>query len=89
MQAVENLLGEELTEFVPYTVLNIYLVGSHLFGVAKANSDQDFVCIVQTQRHLPGIKYVERGDINLAIFHYDTFTSFVSENVVWMVTTAS
>ena len=86
MEEVEAILAEELGAWQPYEVANVYLVGSNLFGVAKpGKSDRDYVCIIRTMQDLPGIKYIERGDVNLAIYHVDTFVGFLRENVVWMV----
>lgn len=67
-----------------YVVLNVYLFGSRLYGVAKETSDYDFIVIVAGP-YFPGPVLLEVDDINANIFHFDYWKTLLDDNVPWMM----
>ncbi len=65
-----------------YTLENIYLFGSRVYGTAKADSDWDLICIVSGQ-YFPGPKLIENEALNVNFYHQDYFQTLLDENVIW------
>jgi predicted nucleotidyltransferase len=65
-------------------ILNVYIFGSRLYGYATNQSDWDFVIIVDGE-YFAGPKLIEKGLLNLNLYHRDYFQFLMDENVIWII----
>lgn len=82
---VFNLILEEKALESKDQVLNVYVFGSRLYGYAKKEtSDWDFIVVVDCE-YFAGPKLIERGKLNLNLYHKNYIQFLLDENVVWFV----
>lgn len=98
---ISEFLETSWSERKEYTLENVYLFGSRLYGVATKKSDFDFIILVKGvcisvspqnrsnswQPYYPGPLMFENDLLNLNLYHVDYWHQLLEENVVWVMIT--
>lgn len=75
-----NLFNSDFNKHQIYEPLNVYLVGSQIYGTARPDSDYDLILVCDGP-YFYGLVFVENVQFQISIYHHQFFASELEKHL--------